>query len=312
MKFSFSTEVVDLNNQAPNRNKRESKYFWDELYRLIATAGFDSIEVPYEPKWDFGGRSGIPRSNRSITMKYGTVENYMDELRKIGLKEISCFHLDPSLFCGNMMEMYLGAFGHFAEEMIDVAAKAKCETVVVSASGTLYAINQMMKDRPEGIEGLENATIGLIGDLAKKAEERGMKLCVKNEYWGLYRGAKVLDLIEKAEGPVYLDIDIANLKIAGVDPVSFIGENRDRIGIVHFTDTSFVDDQDAYLQALPEFPAKAATKVICDCGEGEVDFAEIKAALIKAGYDGTVVLNCKNSYDIYRSILRAKFVANSL
>ena len=67
MKKCFSTEVVDLNNQAPNRNKRESKYFWDELYPLIGTAGFDAIEVPYEPKWDFGGRSGIPRSMRSIT-----------------------------------------------------------------------------------------------------------------------------------------------------------------------------------------------------------------------------------------------------
>ncbi len=29
MKAVFSTEAVDLDRQAPNRNKRECKYFWD-------------------------------------------------------------------------------------------------------------------------------------------------------------------------------------------------------------------------------------------------------------------------------------------
>ena len=47
MRTAFSLEVVDLNHQAPNRNKRESKYFWDELYGLISAGGFDYIEVPY-------------------------------------------------------------------------------------------------------------------------------------------------------------------------------------------------------------------------------------------------------------------------
>lgn len=40
------------------------------------------------------------------------------------------------------------------------------------------------------------------------------------------------------------------------------------------------------MQALPEFPAKAATKVICDIGEGDVDFQAVLSALKAAGYDG--------------------------
>ena len=44
MRECFSTEVVDLDNQAPNRNKRESKYFWDELNHLMAAGGFHSIK----------------------------------------------------------------------------------------------------------------------------------------------------------------------------------------------------------------------------------------------------------------------------
>ena len=43
MRYSFSTEVVDLDNQAPNRNKRESRYFWDELNHLMAAGGFHSM-----------------------------------------------------------------------------------------------------------------------------------------------------------------------------------------------------------------------------------------------------------------------------
>lgn len=43
MNICFSTEAVDLDRQAPNRNRRESKYFWDELYRLISAGGFESI-----------------------------------------------------------------------------------------------------------------------------------------------------------------------------------------------------------------------------------------------------------------------------
>lgn len=312
MKISFSTEVVDLNNQAPNRNKRESKYYWDELYRLIAAVGFDSIEVPYEPKWDFGGRSGIPRSKRSITMKFGSVSNYMGELSEIGVKEISCFHLDPSLFCGGQMEMYLGAFGHFAEEAIEVASEAKTPVLSLTASACVFAVTKLMKDRTEGVEGLEAATIELIDSIAKKASLAGVKLCIKNEYWGLFRGEKVLDIIHKTKNEVFLDVDTAHLIIAGVDPVDFIKKNSEKIGIVHFTDTSFVDDQEAYLQALPEFPKKAATKVIVDCGEGTVDFQLILKTLKDNGYDGTVVLNCKNSYDVYRSLARARFVANTL
>lgn len=312
MKQVFSTEVVDLNNQAPNRNKRESKYYWDELYRLIATAGFDSIEVPYEPKWDFGGRSGIPRSNRSITMKYGTVANYMEEMRKIGINEISCLHLDPSLFCGNLMEMYLGAFGHFAEEALQFAIEAKTPVLTLTATACICGVTKMMEGREGGTDLVLEKTAEFVDALAGKAAEAGVKLCLKNEYWGLLRGEKIVDFVAGMKNPVYIDVDTAHLKIAGVDVVSFIEKNADKIGVVHFTDTSFVDDQEAYLQALPEFPAKAASKVICDSGEGDVDFAAIQTALVKAGYNGAVIFNCKNSYDVYRSILRARMVANTL
>lgn len=309
MKICFSTEVVDLNNQAPNRNKRESKYFWDELYPLISVAGFRNIEVPYEPKWDFGGRSGIPRSMRSVTIKYQTVENYLKYLNSIGIDEITCVHLDPSLFCAGAVQMYLGAFGHFAEEAIEFAAQAKAECVTLTATACYYAVTKLMGYESE--EGILEMTKGLVQKLADLAEEKGLKLCLKNEYWGLLRGEKIVSFVEGMKN-VYIDADTAHLQIAGVDPVQFVKENAAKIGVVHFTDTSFVDDQEAYLQPLPEFPAKAAAKVICDAGEGKIDFAAIKKSLEESGYQGTVIYNCKNSYDIYRSILRTAYMNSKL
>lgn len=169
-----------------------------------------------------------------------------------------------------------------------------------------------MKDREGGEALFLEKTAELIDLLAADAEQANVKLCLKNEYWGLLRGENIVSFVKDRKSSVYLDVDTAHLRIAGVDAEDFIVRNKDLIGIVHFTDTAFTDDQDAYLQALPEFPARAASKVICDIGEGEVDFQAILAALKASGYDGTIVCNCKNSYDVSRSILRTRYVVNRL
>ena len=104
-----------------------------------------------------------------------------------------------------------------------------------------------------------------------------------------------------------LDADTANLYIAGVEPQQFVKEHMDRIGIVHLTDTSFTDTDNTWETALPEFPAGRTTKIYTDPGEGEVDLKALINVLKEAGYDGTAVLDPKDSYDISRSILRARY-----
>lgn len=312
MKACFSTEAVDLNHQMPNRNKRESKYYWDEFYRLTAAAGFTSIEVPYEPKWDFGGRSGIPRTLRSVTVKYGTMQRYMAELKKTGIEEISSVHLDPSLFCQGNLEMFLGAFGHFGEEAIQFAKEAGAENIILTASPSIYAVKKLMEGTSHGEEEFLSRSARTIDNLAVIAKEEGLKLCLKNEYWGLARGEEILQFMKQCREEIYLDIDTAHLQIAGVDTAKFITANRPKIGAVHFTDTGFTDCQEAYLQPMPEYPAKAAAKVFCDIGEGSVDFPVILKALEDTGYDGSVICNCKDSYDVYRSLLRTRSYMNQL
>lgn len=305
MKICFSTEAVDLDHQLPNRSKRESKYYWDEMNHLISAGGFSSIEIPYEPKWDFGGRSGIPRTMRSVTVKFGTVANYMKLLKENGIEEIGCIHFDPSLFCRGAIPMYFGAARHYAEEAIEFAYEAGCGTVCMSATPTIYGIKGLLQGAPEEV--FLQKTAEMADALSEKAEKANVRFCLRNDYWGLLRGEKILDFMGQLQGRVFLDADTAGLSIAGADPEEFIRQNIDKIGAVHFTDTSFRDDQEAYLQALPEFPAKAADKVYRDIGEGSIDFRKIHQILLKAGFDGPVILNCRNSDDVYRSVLRARW-----
>lgn len=308
MKTCFSTEVVDLDRQAPNRNKRESKYYWDELYTFICGGGFDSIEIPYEPKWDFGGRSGIPRTLRSLRIKFGSVQNYMKALSAVGIHSIDCIHLDPTLFCAGPADMYFGAFTHFAMEAVEMAEACGCPAVTLSATPTCYAVNGLLSANPGMSEDdFVRRTAQVIDTVSQKARTSGITLCIKNEFWGLLRGKQVLSFLEMLDNGAMLDIDTAHLQIAGTDITDFIKANADKIGIVHFTDTAFIDQQEDYASPLPEFPALAATKVFRDIGDGSINFKTVMTALKDIGYDGTIVYNCRNSYDTCRSILRTRY-----
>lgn len=312
MKLSFSTEAVDLENQAPNRNKRESKYFWDELNHLISAGGFTSIEISYEPKWDFGGRSGIPRTKRSLTTKFGTVANYVEYLKENGITDgISCIHMNPAIFASSgILPMFLGATAHYMEEALETASEAGCRVVTLSVTPSWYASQKLTGSGTE--EEFLDAIAGMISGLAAKAEEKGITLCLKNEYWTLLRGEKIAEFMEKVPASVKIDADTANLKIAGVCPAEFIRKNAQRIGVIHITDTAFEDTCEAWKSALPEFPPMAATKVFRDPGDGTVDFGAVFKEIKDAGLDVPVIINPRNSYDISRSILRSRYFADHI
>lgn len=309
MRECFSTEVVDLDNQAPNRNKRESKYFWDELNHLMAAGGFHSIEVPYEPKWDFGGRSGIPRTKRSAEVKFGSVSAYTEYLKENGIESVECIHLNPSLFAQGVLPMYFGAAGHYGEEAIEYAKESGCKVVTLSVTPPYAKVKNILGDCTE--EEFLNQTEKMVQGLLAKAEECGVTLCLKNEYWTLLRGEKINAFLDRFDGKVKLDLDTANLAVAGADILKMIEDNKNRIGVVHYTDTAFEDKNETWKTAMPEFPAGQATKVFTDIGEGKLDLDAVTEALKKAGYDGAIVFNPRNSYDISRSILRTRHFINS-
>jgi len=314
MNYGCSLDIVDLHFQEPNRNQRECKYFWDEFYSLVSAAGFDTVEIPYEPKWDFGGRSGIPRSNRSVVTKFNTVENYRAALKQAGIHKVAGVHFNPSLFISENLDMYFGAFAHFASEAVDFTKEIGADYLTITATpsiGALRAVCPKEISWEDFSSSFLKRTQAVIEQLADLASSNNVQLCLKNEFWTLLRGKNILPFINSCNADIRLDVDTAHLQIAGTDPVSMIKEARDLTGCVHLTDTAFIDDSEYYKQPMPEFPADRATQVFRDIGKGNVDFPSIVSALEKNHYAGSIIWNSRQTRNVFRSMLRARAYINS-
>ena len=87
--IAISLDLINRHYQEPNRNRYESRYFWEELYKLIAASGFSKIEIPYEPVWQFGGRSGVPLNRYCVNTKYGSGAKYRELLDASGIDRVT-------------------------------------------------------------------------------------------------------------------------------------------------------------------------------------------------------------------------------
>src|SRR3990167_10120227 len=252
---AISLDLINRHYQEPNRNRFESKYFWEELYPLIATAGFSAIEIPYEPVWQFGGRSGVPMNRYCINTKYSSAAQYREVLAASGITRVTGVTFDPNLFMRNdNIHFYFGASGHFAGEALAHAADLGADYFAISPSPYYGRIRQYHPDIDAQIAMFTDRTVELLTGLATKAEELGVKLVLRNEYWSLFGGERVLALLSRLPESVGLDADTASLTVGGIDPVQFITTNIARIGCVHLTDTSFVDSNDTWKTPNPEHP----------------------------------------------------------
>lgn len=310
---AISLDLINRHYQEPNRNRFESKYFWEELYPLIATAGFSAIEIPYEPVWQFGGRSGVPMNRYCINTKYSSAAQYREVLDASGITRVTGVTFDPNLFMRNdNIHFYFGASGHFAGEALAHAADLGADYFAISPSPYYGRIRQYHPDIDTQIAMFTDRTVELLSGLATKAEELGVKLVLRNEYWSLFGGDRVLPLLERLPESVGLDADTASLTVAGIDPVQFITTNIARIGCVHLTDTSFVDSNDTWKTPNPEHPQPQATQVFRDPGTGSVDFAAIASTLDKLGYSGPVTCSARQTRDPFRALLRTRAMLNQL
>jgi sugar phosphate isomerase/epimerase len=111
---------------------------------------------------------------------------------------------------------------------------------------------------------------------------------------------------------VKLDFDTASLHVAGLSPAEFLNAHIARIGCVHLSDTAFVDSQDIWKTANPEFPETRATQVFRDPGTGSVDLPGIAALLSKLGYAGPVTVSARQTRDPFRALLRTRALINQI
>jgi inosose dehydratase len=309
--FSMSLNMINRHYSEPNRNRYESRYYWEELYTLIHAAGFSAIEIPYEPVWQFGGRSGVPLNTYCINTKYKDVASYKAYLGKQGIKEVSAVTFDANLFVRNdQLGFYFGASGHFASQAIDLASQVGAKTMVLSPSA--YK-GRLLHYHPNlDTEDFLAKTKELLKDLAEKAKEKGVKLAIRPEYWGVIAADKIADLIRSISSDIGLAINTAHLQIAGLDPLAFIRENQDLIAYVQFSDSNETDCSAYSASANPSFPENAATQVFRDVGTGSVPLVDIYRTLASQGYAGDIAMCNHQTRDPMRALLRNRHFINQL
>lgn len=300
MRIGTSLALVDLDRQLPNRNQRECLYWWDELFEWIAAAGFSYIELPYQPKWDFGGRSGIPLSMRSIAVKDGDVAGFLTRLRGHGLAGISAVHLDPSLFFSSQLDRYFGAFEHFAMEALELAALSGAGTLTLTATPCVGDLRAAWPDS------FLERTAALFSRMQAAAAPRNVRICLRNECWGLLAGEAAIPFLEGLHPEIRLDLDTAHLQISGVESAGFLRSHASRIGIVHLTDTRHRMTPGEEPGWIPEHPRSAATSMFRDVGTGDVDLVDFVDAMKETGFDGDVILDSRHAADVCRALLRMR------
>lgn len=310
--IAVSLDLINRHHQEPNRNRYESRYFWEQLYPLIAAAGFAAIEIPYEPVWQFGGRSGVPFNRYCVNTKYGSASGYRDTLRACGIDRVAGITFDPNLFMRNdNLDFYFGATGHFAGEAIAHAADMGADYVAISPSPFLGRIRQYHPGIADETEAFTARAVELLTGLAAKAQDAGVTLALRNEYWSLFRGEQIIALLNALPESVMLDLDPATLAIAGISPAQFFRDHAARIGTVHLTDTSYVDADENWKTPNPEFPRDRATQVFRDPGTGSVDLAGLMKQIDASAWQGPITISARQTRDPFRALLRMRALLNT-
>ena len=308
--FAMSLDMINRHYQEPNRNRYETRQFWEELYPLIAAAGFDHIEVPFEPVWQFGGRSGVPMTSYSIETKYGNSESYRALLASAGIRGVSAVTFTPNLFVRNPhMDFYFGAFGHFATQAIGFARDLGADILVLSPSayaGRLFHYHPGLK---EDAGDFIVRTLTLFTELAEKAKDEGVKLGLRPEYWSILPVSTVVDFCRQQDN-VELVVNTAHIALSGSDPSAFLNANLDITAYVQLSDTKLEDSSTFARAPNPEFPPQQATQVFCDAGQGRVPVNDILERVSGSLPPEKVCFSNHHTRDPMRAMLRNRALIN--
>lgn len=296
MKTAFSFDTVNTRYQEPNRNRVESKYYWEELIKLTSAGGFEAIELPFDLGF-MGARCAYPFSKVVLDVKYGGAEGFKALLAESGITKIA--GLQATAFPAGDADKYISGFKRLGKGMLEQAKLLECDYAILSASPEVASLGGV--DKRE----LQEKLAAALNELAAEAGE--VKLCVRNEYWGILRGAEMHSFMERVDGSVFYNVDLAHVAIAGEDPVAYIRACGERIGVVTLTDTAFRDEDESWKGANPAYPRTKPTQVFRDLGEGEIDLKGVLAALREQGYEGWHTVSNRQTKDVSRGILRARY-----
>ena len=300
--------MVNVHHQEPNRNRYESKYYWDELYPMIATAGFTAVEIPFDPFWIFRGGSGVPFTKYCIEVKFETVAKFVAHLQANGIEKVAGIHFNPTIFMRNEnLDFYFGASDYFGGEAIRYAAELGCDYIAITPTPPYGLVKHYHGQHWEA--DFTRRSVEMINGFAKVAQEKGIKISLRNEYWSVFRNQNISAELDNS---ILLNVDAANSSIAGQNPTEIIKNSGGKIGSVYLTDTAFVDENETWKTPLPEYPLHRATQVFRDVGWGSVDLSGFCKALEEINYDGWAIVSNRQTREPMRALLRSRNCLNQI
>lgn len=300
--------MVNVHHQEPNRNRYESKYYWDELYPMIATAGFTAVEIPFDPFWIFRGGSGVPFTKYCIEVKFETVAKFVAHLQVNGIEKVAGIHFNPTIFMRNEnLDFYFGASGYFGGEAIRYAAELGCDYIAITPTPPYGLVKHYHGQNWEA--DFTKRSVEMINGFAKVAQEKGIKISLRNEYWSVFRNQNISAELDNS---ILLNVDAANSSIAGQNPTEIIKNSGGKIGSVYLTDTAFVDENETWKTPLPEYPQHKATQVFKDVGWGNVNLKEFYQTLQNINYDGWAIVSNRQTREPMRALLRSRNCLNQI
>lgn len=294
--------MVNVHHQEPNRNRYESKYYWDELYPMIATAGFTAVEIPFDPYWIFRGGSGVPFTKYCIEVKFETVAKFVAHLQANGIEKVAGIHFNPTIFMRNEnLDFYFGASGYFGGEAIRYAAELGCDYIAITPTPPYGLVKHYHGQNWEA--DFTKRSVEMMNGFAKIAQEKGIRISLRSEYWSVFRHQNISAELDNS---ILLNVDAANLSIAGQEPSEVLKNLGAKVGSVYLTDTAFVDDNETWKTPLPEYPQDRATQVFKDVGFGSVNLKEFYQTLQNINYDGWVIVSNRQTREPMRALLRSR------
>lgn len=315
MKFGCSLEMVNMLTSGPNFIYKQSKGFWVEYLKYVAAVGFKGIELPFnpfssDPMAFETGRCGIPCNATAVRSKYGSPEEFLTYLNNIGIEEITGVHVNAN---DAMLELiatakngddYYVLLKDMCLQAIDHLVTLKSKGLVISPTPEIGWIESVFGNDLDGE--FSEKTIEILNEVVEVALEKGIKVSLKTEYWSLYRGKKMADLLSKVKG-ARMSPDLAHISIAG-DPVTIVVEaHKNDIDYLRLSDTAFEDQYNNWKRINAEIPVEGPQKVFCDLGEGKVDLLGSLQILKDNGYKGWIICEQKKTLNVYRGLLKLRW-----
>lgn len=304
MKYSFSLGTTSCASYL-------ALWYWNEMYEMIGVCGYDGIEIPFQA-WTFnGGRGAAPICAEAIRSKYGSAGNYQRFLRDCGIKDgLSGLHITAQNILMTMLDEHVPREQFFdrtialAEETIGVLEEAGSKNLIFSPS-PMFGMTQGVFHGSDILDSYEDRMAETIVKISETAAKKDIKVSVRNEFYGLFRGELVDSLMEKLPEAVLYSPDLAQLYIAGVDPISMIRKYAGRLGCIKMDDTEFVDKNACFASPLPECPQEGMQqRVYCTFGNGNVDKVGAYETLAVGGYDSWITMESKEAFKIEKTMMK--------